>query len=78
MTVAAIKALLDATPFTPFSMVTASGKSYRVKHPDFVNFSPAGRTCNAYADDGEYYTTLDVFTITELVPEKRGASRRRK
>ena len=78
MTVTAIKAHLDATPFMPFALETASGKSFRVKHPDFVNFSPAGRTCNVYGDDGEYFTTLDVFTITEIVPEKRPASRRRK
>ena len=78
MTVTAIKAHLEATPFNPFERVTASGKSYRVKHPDFVTFSPAGRTCNVYGDDGEYFTTLDVFTITELLPEKRGARRRRK
>jgi hypothetical protein len=78
MTVTAIKAHLDTTRFNAFALVTASGKSYRVKHPDFVTFSPAGRTCNVYGEDGEYFTTLDVFTITELLPEKRGASRRRK
>lgn len=78
MTVTAIKARLDATPFTPFDLVTASGRSYHVKHQDFITFSPAGRTCNVYADDGEYYTTLDVFTITEMLPQKRSGSRRRK
>ena len=78
MTVTAIKAHLDATPFSPFNLVTASGKSYRVKHPDFMTFSPAGRTCNVYGEDGEYFTTLDVFTITELIPEKPGTGRRGK
>lgn len=77
MTVTAIKAHLDAAPFNPFQLVTASGKSYRVKHPDFLTFSPAGRTCNVYGDDGEYFTTLDVFTVSEVVPAKRGATRRR-
>ena len=78
MTVTVIKAHLDTMPFVPFELVTASGKSYRVKHPDFVTFSPAGRTCNVYGDDGEYFTTLDVFTIAELAPDKRKTSRRRK
>lgn len=78
MTVTAIKAHLDSAPFRPFALVTASGNSYRVKHPDFVTFSPAGRTCNVYGDDGEYFTTLDVFTVTELLPEKRSTGRRRK
>jgi hypothetical protein len=78
MTVQAIKALLDATPSRPLQLVTASGQKFRVKHPDFITFSPAGRTCNVYADDGEYYVTLDVFTITEVEPEKRTPSRRRR
>ena len=78
MTVTALKSHLDTTPFSPFELVTASGKGYRVKHPDFLTFSPAGRTCNVYGEDGEYFTTLDVFTITEVIPEKRVAGRRRK
>ena len=78
MTLQALRAHLDSTPFAPLLLVTASGKSYRVKHPDFVTFSPAGRTCNVYRDDGEYFTTLDVLTITEVVPERRGTSRRGK
>jgi hypothetical protein len=72
MTVEAIKARLNATPFLPFELVTAAGERYRVKHPDFVTFSPAGRTCNVYWDDGEYYTTLDVFTITEILSVRPG------
>jgi len=78
MTVQAIKARLEETPFAPFVLIIASGKSYRVKHPDFVTFSPSGRTCNVYASDGEYYTTLDVLTVTELQPERRGERRRAK
>jgi hypothetical protein len=49
--------------------MTAAGKSYRVPHPDFVTFSPTGRTCNVYGE-GDYFTTLDVFTITEILPVK--------
>lgn len=78
MTVTAIKSHLNADPFRPFDLVTASGKSYHVKHPDFVTFSPAGRTCNVYGDDGEYFSTLDVFTITEVLPVKGKGGRSRK
>ena len=28
--------LLSAVPFVPFAIEMASGKSYRVEHPDFV------------------------------------------
>ncbi len=68
MTVTAIKGFLHASPFRPFELVTAAGKSYRVPHPDFVTFSPTGRTCNVYGEDGDYFTTLDVFTVTEILP----------
>jgi hypothetical protein len=36
----AIQSYLDVVPFTPIDLVTSSGKSYRVPHPDFINFSP--------------------------------------
>ena len=78
MTVEAIKAHLDTSPFVPFELITASGKSYTVKHPDFVTFSPTGRTCNVYGDDGEYFTTLDVLAVTELQQARRGARGHRK
>jgi hypothetical protein len=31
-----IRELLNASPFTPFTIEMASGKSYRVMHPDFA------------------------------------------
>jgi hypothetical protein len=77
MTVQAIKAHLNTAPFVPFRLLTASGHEYLVKHPDFITFSPAGMTCQVYADDGEYYTSLATLTITEAVPEKK-MSRRKK
>jgi hypothetical protein len=78
MTVTAIKAHLTAMPFTPFDVVTASGKSYHVPHPDFLNISPAGRTCIVYAGDGDYFTTVNLVTITELVPKAARKGRSRK
>ena len=78
MTVQAIRHFMAASPFAPVNLITASGKSYLVPHPDFLTFSPAGRTCNVYAEDGEYFTALDVFTITEIVPARRPASRKKK
>jgi hypothetical protein len=67
----AIKGYLTASPFRPVNLITSSGKSYLVPHPDYLNFSPTGRTCQVFAADGEYFTTLDVLTITEVVPVKR-------
>lgn len=65
MTAQVIQDFLHATPFQPFTLVTASGKSYRVPHPDYVTFSPARRTALVYSDD-ERFDVLDVLTITEI------------
>jgi len=65
-TIAPIEAVLNKRPFRAFDLVTASGESYKVPHPDFLTFSPSRRTCNVYADDGEYFSTLDVLTITDI------------
>jgi hypothetical protein len=78
MTVQAIEVFLDARPFRSFQLVTASGESYTVPHPDFLHFSPSRRTCNVYAKDGEYFSTLDILTITDLQPNGRAKPRRRR
>jgi hypothetical protein len=74
MTVQAIQNFLHATPFQPFTLVTASGQSFRVPHPDYVTFSPARRTALVYSDD-ERFDVLDVLTITEILhggPRSKG------
>lgn len=68
MTVEAIRAHLER--FHSVNLITSSENSYLVPHPDFLTFSPTGRTCLVYAADGEYYTSLDVLTITEIAPAK--------
>ena len=70
MTIEEIRSHLEIAPFAPFNIVTASGKSHLVPHPDFLTFSPTGRSCNVYAGDGEFFTTLDLLTITAIKPAK--------
>jgi len=77
VTVTAIEAFLDKRLFRPFYLVTASGESYKVPHPEFLTFSPSRRTCNVYAADGDYFSTLDVLTITDIQPDGRRRVRRR-
>jgi len=78
MTAEAIRTYLETSPFRPLNLITSSGKSYLVPHPDFLTFSPTGRTCNVYAADGEFFTMLDVLTITEVAPAKRTSARKKK
>jgi hypothetical protein len=72
-----IEAFLNKRPFRPFYLITASGESYKVRHPGFLTFSPSRRTCNVYADDGEYFSTLDVLIVTNIQPDGRPRARRR-
>lgn len=65
MTVQVILSFLHATPFRPFTLTTASGKTFNVPHPDYVTFSPSRRVAMVYTDD-ELFDTLDVLTITEI------------
>ena len=80
MTFQAIETFLQARPFRSFKLVTASGETYPVRHPDFMTFSPSRRTCNVYAKDGEFFSTLDVLTIRDIQPNgpQRAKQRRRR
>lgn len=77
MTVEAIRHYLEATPFAAFRLITASGKKHYVPGPGFLHFAPSGKTCNVYAKDGEGFSTLDVGLITEIIPDKRPAKRKK-
>ncbi len=37
-----LKELLHATPFVPFALVMATGKTYRVANPDLLNVTMQG------------------------------------
>jgi len=74
VTVQAIQNFLQAAPFRPFTLVTASGKNYRVPHPDYVAFFPSRRVAFVFTDE-ELFDALDVLTITEITHS--GARRKR-
>ena len=65
MTAQAIAHFLHAQPFRPFTLITASGKSYRVPHPEFVAFGPSRRIALIFTDE-ESFDALDVRNITEI------------
>ena len=73
MTAQALEHFLHAQPFRPFTLITASGKSYRVPHPEFVAFGPSRRIALVFTDE-ESFDALDVRTITEI---KHGGARAR-
>jgi hypothetical protein len=43
----------------------ADGRSFLVRHPDFLSRSPSGRTIIVHHDD-DSYSVLDLLLATEL------------
>ena len=77
MTGEQIRSLMTATPFQPFRVYMANGKSVDVPHPDFINLSPTGRMLIVYQPD-ESFEMIDVLLVTSFETfGKNGARKRR-
>ena len=68
-----LREVLRATPFRPFALHLADGRSIEVRNPDFVSYSPGGRTIHVFEPvrglrDGraEYIDLLLVSSIRTL------------
>jgi len=57
-----------ASPFRPFTIRVADGRSFLVRHPEFLSHSPSGRTMIVHHDDrdDDSYSVLDLLLVTEL------------
>jgi len=55
----------EASPFRPFTIHLADGRSLTVPHRDFVSQSPGGRTIIVYWSD-EAFSIVDLYLVTEL------------
>jgi len=76
MRVEQLLSAMFAQPFRPFTIHMGDGRSFLVKHPDFIARSPSGRTVIVYVDD-ESHSILDMLLVTELEvhpPAKPGAA----
>jgi hypothetical protein len=69
MIVDELRVLRDASPFCPFTIRVADGRSFRVHHRDYLLISPRGRTMHVYNEDGEAISILDILLVTELTVE---------
>jgi len=65
MTTEQLRSALRSTPFRPFTIRMADGRTFPVAHPDFVAQSPSGRTAIVFQPD-ESYSVLDLLLMTEL------------
>lgn len=76
MTAEQLTNVLHAQPFSLFTIRMADGRSFFVKHRDFISRSKSGRTLIVHGDN-ESFTILDLPLVTELEvhsPEKPGAA----
>ena len=65
MTIQQLRAALQASPFRPFTIRMADGRSFDIPHPDFLLLSPGGRTAFAYRSE-EDFSIVDVMLMTEI------------
>jgi hypothetical protein len=61
-----LKANLKAQPFRPFTIRMADGRTFDVKHPDFLLLSPNGRTAFVFQQSSPDYSIIDVMLMTEI------------
>ena len=65
MMVEQLKDVINAQPFRPFTIHMGDGRTFLVKHQDFISRSPSGRTVIVYGDN-DSFSILDLLLVTEL------------
>jgi hypothetical protein len=65
MTTEQLRSVHRATPFRPFTIHLADGKSHLIPHPDFLFITPAGRTV-IVAHEDDSFSVVDLLLVTEL------------
>lgn len=67
-TIDQVRGVMHAGPFRPFRVRLVDGRSFIVRHPDFIAISPGrGRDCTFHDDEGPHY--LDLGLVVEIHPE---------
>ena len=79
MTGEQVRSLYQATPFEPFRVHMADGRSIDVPHPDFMHLSPTGRRLIVDRPD-DSFEVIDVLLVTsvETLPKNGKQTRRRR
>jgi hypothetical protein len=78
MTLEQFRDVMDKTPFQPFVIHMADGRSLPVVSREYIMSSPTGRTVAVYKPDG-VCSIIDLLLVNELeVQPANGAKQRRK
>jgi hypothetical protein len=66
MTAQQLREVVQASPFVPFTLHMANGRSFHVPHPDFISQHPeGGRIAFVYLPNGAS-SIVDIYLVTEL------------
>ena len=63
----------NATPFKPFDIHLADGRSLAVDHPECLAVTSTGRTIGVAV--GDVIEVVDLLLVTSLKPHQNGRSR---
>ncbi len=77
MNVTHFRQMLRAEPFQPFRIHLADGRDMDIDHPDFVGYTPTGRTVVITRLD-ETFEVINLLLVStlEVLDGKRGNGRR--
>lgn len=65
MTIDRVREFYDMTPFRPFTIHLADGRSIRVHHREFIMATPSGRTVIVCQPD-DTLNVVDVELVTDI------------
>jgi hypothetical protein len=74
MTADDLREMLRVTPFRPFDIHLADGRSLPVEHPEFVAFTPRGCTIGVGLPTN-VFAIVDLLLVTSLEPRPNGGRR---
>jgi hypothetical protein len=56
----------EAAPFRPFELFVSDGRSWLVKHPDFVSFDLAAERLTIYDEETDFADGIDMMAVVSL------------
>ncbi len=65
MTIDRIREFHMASPFSKFTLHLTDGRSFPVKHPEFMMVFPGGRTI-IVATEGDSFQVIDLLMISSI------------
>jgi hypothetical protein len=65
MTIEQLRKVHQATPFVPFTIYLADGRSFPVRHREYLAHSPSGRTV-IVSNAGDSFDIIDLLLVIDL------------